>query len=116
MLLTLAEGYAQTGDNVNALIYLNQLAKQRDPSFAGYTDTGAALIADILNERRKELAFEGLRWFDLKRLNLIINRPQEGSKSYPSYPTVSLTDIHRLFPIPTGELNADPNVTQNPGY
>ena len=115
VLLTLAEGYAQTGDNVNALIYLNQLAKQRDPSFAGYTDTGAALIADILNERRKELAFEGLRWFDLKRLNLIINRPQEGSKSYPSYPTVSLTDIHRLFPIPTGELNADPNVTQNPG-
>jgi len=117
VLLTLAEGYAQNGDNINGLKYLNQVATNRDPSFLGYTDTGAALIADILNERRKELAFEGLRWFDLKRLNLVINRPQEGAtKSYPSYPTVSTTDFRRLLPIPLGEINANPAIVQNPSY
>ena len=116
VLLTLAEAYAQTGDNVDALTYVNQVAKNRDPSFAGYVDVNAALITDILNERRKELAFEGLRWFDLKRLNAVINRPQEGVKSYASFATVSVADIHRLFPIPIGGLIANPSTVQNPGY
>jgi hypothetical protein len=115
VLLTLAEAYAQTGDNADAQKYVNMLATNRDPSFTGYTDTGAALISDILNERRKELAFEGLRFFDLKRLNLVINRPAE-PYAYPSYPTVGTSDIHRLLPIPTSQLTADPNTVQNPGY
>ena len=115
VVLTLAEGYAQTGDNTDALHYLNMLAQLRDPAFGGYTDTGAQLIADILDERRKELAFEGLRWFDLMRTNQVVNRPQEQG-SYPSYPTVLLTDIRRLFPIPQNELTANPNMVQNPGF
>ena len=115
VLLTLAEGYAQTGDEPDALIYLNLLVQQRDPSFGGYASSGAQLISDILNERRKEMAFEGLRWFDLMRTNQVVNRPVEAG-SYPSYPTVSLTDIRRLFPIPQNELTANPNMVQNPGY
>lgn len=115
VILTLAEGYAQTGDNPDAQYYLNLLAKLRDPSFGGYSDTGPQLVADILNERRKELAFEGLRWFDLMRTNAVVNRPQEAG-SYPSYPTVSLTDTRRLFPIPQNEITANPAVVQNPGY
>ena len=115
VILTLAEGYAQTGDNADAQKYVNLLAQLRDPSFGGYTDTGAQLVSDIINERRKESAFEGLRWFDLKRINAVVNRPQEAG-SYPSYPTVSLTDIRRLFPIPQNELTANPNMVQNPGF
>lgn len=115
VILTLAEGYAKTNQEGQALIYLNQLAKLRDPSFAGYSSTGQQLLDDILNERRKELAFEGLRFFDLKRLNLVINRPPQ-LFSYTSYPTVSLTDFRRLLPIPQGETDANPNIVQNPGY
>ncbi len=115
VILTLAEGYAGTGDNVNALIYLNQLAKLRDPAFIGYTSTGPQLISDIINERRKELAFEGLRFFDLTRTNSIINRPQMAN-SYPSYPTVTTSNTRRVLPIPQGEINANPGITQNPGY
>jgi hypothetical protein len=115
VLLTLAEGYARTNDEVNARIYLNQLAKQRDPSFAGYTSSGTLLVTDILNERRKELAFEGLRFFDLTRLNLPITRPQT-SGSAPYYPTVSLTDYRRILPIPQAETDANPNLKQNPSY
>src|SRR6202000_2136911 len=57
VLLTLAESYARTGDQADALKYLNQVAKTRDPSFGGYADSGTTLINDIINERRKELAF-----------------------------------------------------------
>jgi hypothetical protein len=117
VLLTLAEGYARINDEVNARIYLNQLAKQRDPSFAGYTSAGNQLLTDILNERRKELAFEGLRFFDLTRLNLPITRPQTAAMgSAPTYPTVSITDFRRILPIPQAETDANPNVKQNPGY
>ncbi|HEY0245172.1 MAG TPA: RagB/SusD family nutrient uptake outer membrane protein [Mucilaginibacter sp.] len=115
VILTLAEGYAKTGNEPSALIYLNQLAKLRDPSFAGYTSTGAQLQADIINERRKELCFEGLRLFDLKRLNQVINRPAE-PYSYPTYTPVLTTDFRRLLPIPIIETQANPNMVQNPGY
>ena len=115
VLLTLAEAYARNGDPVNAKLYLNQLAEARDPSFAGYTSTGAQLITDILTERRKELAFEGLRYFDLTRLNLVINRPQV-AQSAPSIATVAVGNTRRILPIPQKEIDVNPNTKQNPGY
>ncbi|WP_442590215.1 RagB/SusD family nutrient uptake outer membrane protein [Pedobacter sp. AW31-3R] len=115
VLLTLAESYARLGDNTNAKVYLNQLAQNRDATFAGYTSTGTQLITDILNERRKELAFEGLRFFDFSRLNMVINRPVQ-ENGYSSYPTVSLTDFRRLQPIPQTEIDVNSNITQNAGY
>ncbi len=115
VILTLAEAYANLNDNTNAQLYLNQIAKLRDPAFIGYSSTGAQLINDILNERRKELAFEGLRFFDFTRLNLPITRPAQGH-GYASYPTVSITDFRRLQPIPQGEIDANKNMVQNPSY
>ena len=114
VILTAAEAYARTGDEINARKYLNQIAQLRDPSFTtGYTSSGAQLITDILDERRKELAFEGLRFFDFKRLNLAFNRPAQ-AQGYASYPFVSVTDTRRLLPIPLAELNANPNMVPNP--
>jgi hypothetical protein len=115
VILTLAEGYARSGDEGNARTTLNQLLKLRDPAFAGYTSSGQQLLNDILAERRKELAFEGLRFFDLTRLNLVISRPAQPF-SYPGYPLVSLTDFRRLQPIPQVEIDANPKMKQNPGY
>ncbi|CAN5319047.1 hypothetical protein BH20BAC1_BH20BAC1_08720 [soil metagenome] len=46
-------------------MYLNDLASERDASVAGYSSSGAALLSDILLERRKELAFEGHRYWIL---------------------------------------------------
>jgi len=115
VILTLAEAHAKTNNEPQALIYLNQLAKLRDPSFSGYASSGQQLLNDILNERRKELAFEGLRLFDLTRLNLVINRPPQPF-SYSSYPTVLTTDYRRIEPIPQSETDANPNIINNPGY
>jgi hypothetical protein len=115
VILTLAEAYARTDDEPNARLCLNQIAQLRDPSFPGFTSGGEQLIDDIVNERRKELAFEGFRLFDLLRLNREIVRPVQPF-STTTYPLVSLADHRRIQAIPQGETDVNPNIIQNPGY
>lgn len=116
VILTLAESYAKTENEPKALELLNQLAQLRDPSFAGFASSGSQLVDDIVNERRKELAFEGFRLFDLLRLNREIVRPVQPF-STTTYPLVSLTDHRRIQAIPIGELDVNPNIKpNNPGY
>jgi hypothetical protein len=116
VLLTLAEGYARAGGvgaDATALTFLNQVAKQRDPAFIGYVSTGATLLTDILNERRKELAFEGLRYFDLTRLAIPVVRPTQAGTA-PTTSTLAVADPKRILPIPQGEIDANPNIKPNP--
>ena len=103
--------------NLSIPNYLNMVAKQRDPSFAGYTSTGAALIADILIERRKELAFEGHRYWDLTRTKQDVVRVNLNG-NYPSNTPLTLltTSNKRIWAIPQSERDANPNISQNPGY
>lgn len=116
VLLTLSESYARLGDNANALIYLNKVAQTRDASQAAYTYTGPALINAIITERRKELAFEGLRFFDLTRTNVDFTRQNMGVKAVSFYVDVKTTDFRRLQPIPDAEIAANPGISLNPGY
>lgn len=116
VLLTLSESYARLNDETNARLYLNMLAKNRDPLLVDYTYAGPALLDAILRERRKELAFEGLRFFDLARTNVNFTRQNMGAKAYSFYVDVKTTDFRRLMPIPEAELSANPNVKPNPGY
>ncbi|MBS1598156.1 MAG: RagB/SusD family nutrient uptake outer membrane protein [Bacteroidetes bacterium] len=116
VLLILAEAYARVGDNTNAQITLNTLAQKRDPQFAGYSSTGNSLLNDIYNERRKELAFEGHRYWDYVRANQAVVR-QSISQYGPGVPaTLPAGSNKRIWPIPRAELNANSNITQNPGY
>ncbi|GAB3520981.1 RagB/SusD family nutrient uptake outer membrane protein [Emticicia fontis] len=109
--LIAAESAARTNKEADALKYLNTLVAQRDPGFV-YASTGATLLEDIITERRKELAFEGDRFFDLNRLKRDIVRV--GGKY--SVRTVPFTSNFRIGPIPQTERNANPNISQNPGY
>lgn len=117
VLLTLAEAYYRLNDEANALIYVNMVAKKREPSFAGYSSTGAQLLEDILLERRKELAFEGMRYLDLLRLNRDVQRVNINSNYVGITPlTLAAGSNKRIFPIPQDERDANPNISQNAGY
>jgi starch-binding outer membrane protein, SusD/RagB family len=75
---------------------------------AGLSDTDAVtreeLLLAIEQERRVEFALEGHRWFDLVRTG----RAGE---------VLGVNDTNRwLLPIPVSDLNADPDLVQNPGY
>lgn len=63
----------------------------------------AVTLADILLERRLELAHEGFRIHDAKRLGETVN-------GRPAF------DNRAVFPIPFREMNTNPSLTQNPGY
>jgi hypothetical protein len=117
VLLILSEAYARTNDAANALTRLNQVAQQRDPSFTGFTSSGTALLDDIINERRKELAFEGHRYFDLMRLNRDVVRVNLNG-NYPSNTplTLPVSSHKRIWPIPVSERDANPSISQNTGY
>lgn len=110
--LIAAEAANATGNDVLALTYLNALVSRRDPTLV-YASTGAALLEDIITERRKELAFEGDRLHTLNRLKRDITR----STVYPAAArSIPYSNFRRVGPIPQSELLVNPNVTQNSGY
>jgi starch-binding outer membrane protein, SusD/RagB family len=117
VLLILAEAYLRNNDDGSALDVLNSLAQARDPQFTGYTSSGATLLGDIYSERRKELAFEGHRYWDIVRLNQDVIR-DNSTGNYASFVPLALAadDPRRIFPIPQAEINANKAVTQNDGY
>lgn len=57
----------QTGKEGEANRLLNYLRRNRIDNYADQNYTGEELVKQIRDERRKELCFEGHRWFDLRR-------------------------------------------------
>ncbi|GAC1424724.1 MAG: RagB/SusD family nutrient uptake outer membrane protein [Flavisolibacter sp.] len=118
VILILSEAYYDLGDPINALVYLNQVAKKRDPAFIGYSSTGNQILEDILTERAKEFAFEGYRFWDLYRLqrSFVKTQAQDGSNNVIQSITVTPTTLNIIFPIPQDEIVINPSIVQNPGY
>lgn len=111
--LIAAEASARLGvaTEPRALTLLNTLIAQRDPSLV-YISTGTQLIEDIITERRKELAFEGDRSYDLTRLKRDITRVG-GTYNLTSIP---YSNNFRIGPIPQAERDVNKTIVQNPGY
>lgn len=109
VVLIAAEARALSGDEGGAQTILNALRSNR-----GLTDTfltGQALLDLILNERRVELAFEGHRWYDLKRLEKDIVKPASLNTN-----TVPYSDYRMLAPLPSNEVTLNKLLQQNPKY
>lgn len=115
--LILAEAQYNLLDEAGALATLNKFAVTRDPSVK-YTTTGTALMDNILDERAKEFAFEGYRFWDLTRLKMtfVKARAQDATNAISTKLTVAPGNINLIFPIPNDEILVNPNVTQNAGY
>jgi starch-binding outer membrane protein, SusD/RagB family len=114
MYLIEAEAYAHIGNNGAAAQALYTLAHQRDASYKLSTNTGAKLLDEILTQRRIELWGEGFRFYDLKRLNLTLDRHRH--KFLPTYQkSVAAGDIKWQFVLPQAEIDATGSVVkQNP--
>lgn len=118
MYLILAEAYARNGQEGEAQNTLFQLTSVRDANAIKSTNSGAALIEEVLFNRRIELWGEGFRWLDLKRLNLPLNRtvvPNFVSASVAGVMEIPAGDVRWQFLIPRSEMEANPNIgEQNP--
>lgn len=110
--LIAAEASARLGaaTEARALTLLNTLMAQRDATLV-YASSGSQLLEDIITERRKELAFEGDRAYDLTRMKRDIVRVG-GTYAITNIP---YTNNFRIAPIPQVERDVNP-IPQNPGY
>ncbi|HEU4469799.1 MAG TPA: RagB/SusD family nutrient uptake outer membrane protein [Flavisolibacter sp.] len=110
-----AEAYAELNNLVAGAADLNFLRERRITGYVNQTfGDKAALINAVLDERFKELAFEGFRFFDLKRRNLPVQRLASDVDS-PNWQTLSAGNDRFTLPIPASEFLANPNMVQNPG-
>lgn len=80
-----------------------------------------AAWADILLERRKELAYEGHRYLDIKRLAALAENQgiarDNTDDDIPDQPlTLALSDYRWTLPIPQLEVAGNVSIQQNPGY
>ncbi|WP_375325512.1 RagB/SusD family nutrient uptake outer membrane protein [Flagellimonas sp. GZD32] len=106
VILNYAEALLETGGD--ALTQINLITSNR-----GALAYAAVNKDDILNERRKELMFEGFRFDDLVRTGQAI--PFWGSTEN-NLGSISYPNNLFAFPIPTSEINANSNMVQNTGY
>ena len=110
MYLILAEARAEQNNPGGALTALNALRSRRGLSgLSGIS--GTDIVAAVLRERRVELAFEGHRFFDLKRRGLPIPKPQITATTVIPY-----ADFRVLARIPEDQVSNNALLVQNPGY
>lgn len=120
MYLTIAEALLRktSPDYTNARQYLNYVRDNRYAAGSVPAITDANLLDAVTAERRLELAFEGDRFFEIKRLNQDINRDDKGDLSDGSgvsatVQTIVKTSPYYLMAIPQDEINANSNMKQN---
>jgi hypothetical protein len=111
--LVKAEALARQGKDAEAQAVLTEFALTRDPEYKA-SNTGAALIEEIMTHRRIELWGEGFRWYDLKRLNLPVNRVGSNwNVAFCRVLEVPAGDIRWQYAIPQEELDANSLMTTN---
>lgn len=115
MYLTRAEAKAELGNDLNGAIQDLDRIRNR----AGLANTTATTASEIIEatllERRIELAFEGHRFFDLKRKGMDIPKGTSVTDCQTDC-LISYTDFRVVANIPVSETDVNDNLQQNPGY
>ena len=119
---------SSTPNSSKARYYINILRMSRINSGAPNRILISVTEEDILEEHARELAFEGRRWFMLKRTNKLVERVRlhAGQSSFRGVPSPSpdyfaartnIQDYHVRWPIPQSEIDAmGGKFPQNEGY
>lgn len=123
VMLNKAEAYSEIpGNNAEALAALDAVRSQRYTGFVSGGESGPALQDAIALERRLELAFEGHRFYDLKRKGESIVRDAsfgdvaDGTGVAPIFSTLTAGSFKFQLPIPQDAINANTSLQQNPDY
>jgi len=88
LILIYAEANIQTMDLTDAVTALNTIRNAHNlPNYSGPV-TQAALLTEMLNQRRYSLYCEGHRWVDLRRYNLLSELPidRPGDQVWTEFP------------------------------
>nr|WP_314560421.1 RagB/SusD family nutrient uptake outer membrane protein [uncultured Capnocytophaga sp.] len=117
--LTYAEAVlrgGQGGDKPTALGYINQLRARAYGNASGNIAESDLTLDFILDERARELYWEGLRRTDLVRYKKFTTADYLWSVKGGAASGVAVPDYRNLYPIPSDALTANENLRQNTGY
>ncbi|RLD23048.1 MAG: hypothetical protein DRI71_06340 [Bacteroidetes bacterium] len=105
------------GDETTALGYINALRQRAYGDNSGDITAGELTLDFILDERVREMYWEGTRRIDLIRYGKFVGASQE---TWPwkggDLNGVTVDDKYIIFPIPASDLNVNKNLIQNTGY
>ncbi len=142
VLLSYLEANIEAGNTITQNLLdatINQVRGRAEISMPPITETnGGALTTILRRERRVELAWEGLRLYDLFRWRIaheVLNGRVHGMKLVPVAEAATYTkfpvdengyffneethfreNVDYKWPIPQSEIDVNPGLTQNPGY
>jgi SusD family. len=104
------------GDAATALGYINTIRTRAYTNTSGNISPVQLTLDFILDERARELYWEGFRRTDLIRYNKFV----EGTYLWPWKGGVSsgtgVSSNRNLYPIPSRDINSNQNLIQNTGY
>jgi len=127
VILMKAEAYSQLGQYTDAYKSLLEIWFRRDMPPKSIAESASAYEDAILDERARELAFEGKRWFDLMRMgrrnnfsrklkfiDLVVEDVPSAQKRIIK--TKLLNPLGWYLPVYEDELERNKNMEQNPYY
>jgi hypothetical protein len=100
----------------DALNYVNAIREKAFGSTAGNIDATGLTLQFILDERARELYWEGYRRTDLIRYGQLTGGTYIWQWKGGVQAGIATNVKYNLFPIPDADLGANPNLVQNTGY
>ncbi|WNJ19657.1 RagB/SusD family nutrient uptake outer membrane protein [Pontibacter sp. G13] len=109
ILLMKAEALNEQGNTGEAVNLVNEIRARPGSTVPPLTAAGQQEFRDaLIDERGVEMAWEGHR----RRLLIRMDQFTQGTWDFKEVSA----ETRKLFPIPQVEIDANPNLTQNPGY
>jgi hypothetical protein len=116
-----AEAHMMTGNSGKALEYINTVRNRANAASIDVID-----LESVLDERARELAFEGQRWYTLKRTGKLLEYLEDHMGNHDYNQTYGSGDPRELiktlpfivnWPVPEKQVEfLGPNYPQNEGY
>jgi len=130
VLLNYAEAELNLGHEAEAKIYINMIRARVGMPAIPDSETGASLMARYRNERKIELSFEEIHFFDVRRWMIapeVVGSPihkmhivknDDGSFTYDvqEMEERAWRDAFYYLPIPGDEIQKNKNLVQNPNW
>ncbi len=107
---------ASTATESQGVFYINQLRERANNSSVNNISSSDMTLDFLLDERSRELHWEGHRRQDLIRFGKYVGGNYNWAWKGNGSNGIAIPTHFKLFPIPSNSLASNPNLTQNTGY
>lgn len=104
------------GDMTTAVNYINELRERAYGNSSGQITSEDLTLSFLIDERSRELFWEGMRRTDLIRYGLFTGGEYLWPWKGNAKAGIAVDEHRKLFPLPNNIIVINPNLAQNPGY